>query len=202
MNARSDQQLYIVEADYRCQAQLVGHSGCSYASPPQPAVQALALVRILLNCPQQPLEASDAPWHARRRRRNAHDPPAPRLSRRAASALANIATERASARPTGNGPRPACGLARHVAPPSPLPAAHHPASRDTSQRCRHPHPPPRRRAAGFPERELAGAFAEAKAYTHAGTGAAAAVTVGTPRDLPANQQTNKPADELSIRLAS
>ena len=62
MNARSDQQLYIVEAGYRCQAQLVGHSGCSYASPPQPAVQALALVRILLNCPQQPLEASDAPW--------------------------------------------------------------------------------------------------------------------------------------------
>jgi hypothetical protein len=81
MSGRSDEQLYIVDADYRCQAQLVGHSGCSYASPPQPAVirrvnghgfqtpgqrerrgQALALVRILLNCPTEPLEAEDAPW--------------------------------------------------------------------------------------------------------------------------------------------
>ena len=138
---------------------------------------------------------------ARRRRRNAHDPPAPRLSRRAASALANIATERASARPIGKGPRPACGLARHVAPPSPLPL---PTTRPraTRRNAAGTHPPRRRRAGGFPERELAGAFAEAKAYTHAGTGAAAAVTAGTPRGLPANQQTNKPADELSIRLAS
>ena len=62
MSARNDQQLYIVDADYRCRPELVGHSGCSYASPPQPAVQALALVRILLHCPQEPLEADDASW--------------------------------------------------------------------------------------------------------------------------------------------
>jgi hypothetical protein len=63
MSTRSDQQLYIVDADYRCRPELVGHSGCSYASPPQPAVQALALVRILLSCPQERLKTDDAPWH-------------------------------------------------------------------------------------------------------------------------------------------
>jgi len=62
MTAHSNQQLYIVEADYRCRPELVGHSGCSYASPPQPPGQALALVRLLLNCPAKPLEAKDAPW--------------------------------------------------------------------------------------------------------------------------------------------
>jgi hypothetical protein len=55
-------QLYVVEVDDRCQAQLVGHSGCSYASPPQPAVQALGLVRALLGCPQHALSVHDSPW--------------------------------------------------------------------------------------------------------------------------------------------
>lgn len=36
--------LYIVEVDDQCNPQLTGHTGCSYTSPPQPEVQALALV--------------------------------------------------------------------------------------------------------------------------------------------------------------
>ena len=43
--------LYVVEVDVACVASLVGHTGCTYASPPQPSRQALALVRILLGCP-------------------------------------------------------------------------------------------------------------------------------------------------------
>ena len=62
MGTHTATQLYIVAADYRCERKLVGHSGCSYASPPQPAVQALTLVRMLLTCPQEPLNAADAPW--------------------------------------------------------------------------------------------------------------------------------------------
>jgi hypothetical protein len=55
-------QLYVVEVDDRCDPHLVGHTGCAYASPPQPAVQALALVRTLLGCPQIPLAVHEAPW--------------------------------------------------------------------------------------------------------------------------------------------
>ena len=44
----ADQSLFIVEVDDQCDHRLVGHSGSSYASPPQPEVQALALVRVLL----------------------------------------------------------------------------------------------------------------------------------------------------------
>ena len=55
-------QLYIVELDDQCNPQLTGHTGCSYTSPPQPEVQALALVRALLNCTQGPLALADAPW--------------------------------------------------------------------------------------------------------------------------------------------
>jgi hypothetical protein len=62
VTAISDQQLYIVEVDDRCQPQLAGHSGCSYASPPQPAGQALALVRALLGCPQPELQIRDGSW--------------------------------------------------------------------------------------------------------------------------------------------
>lgn len=59
-----DQQtLYIVEVDDECDAQLVGHTGCSYASPPQPAGQAIALVRTLLGCPQRTLTPEQSPWH-------------------------------------------------------------------------------------------------------------------------------------------
>jgi hypothetical protein len=54
--------LYIVEVDDRCTQQLVGHTGCSYASPPQPATQALALVRVLLGCAANALEADQSPW--------------------------------------------------------------------------------------------------------------------------------------------
>jgi hypothetical protein len=57
-----DSPLYIVEVDDRCNAQLVGHNGCSYASPPQPAAQALALVRALLGCPQNALGVHESPW--------------------------------------------------------------------------------------------------------------------------------------------
>jgi hypothetical protein len=59
----TDETLYIVEVDDDCAASLVGHGGCSYASPPQPPVQALALVRVLLGCPQRELRVNDAPWH-------------------------------------------------------------------------------------------------------------------------------------------
>ena len=64
MTRHTDSGLYIVEVDDHCQAQLVGHSGCSYASPPQPAVQALALVRALLSCPQHDLRVGDSPWRS------------------------------------------------------------------------------------------------------------------------------------------
>jgi hypothetical protein len=64
MTASSNPQLYIVEVDDHCAQQLVGHSGCSYASPPQPAVQALALVRALLACPQRDLHVTDSPWRS------------------------------------------------------------------------------------------------------------------------------------------
>ena len=64
MTRHTDSRLYIVEVDDRCQPQLVGHSGCSYASPPQPAVQALALVRALLGCPQHDLRVGDSPWRS------------------------------------------------------------------------------------------------------------------------------------------
>lgn len=54
--------LYVVEVDDSCEPRLTGHGGCSYASPPQPAVQALALVRLLLGCPQDELRADGGPW--------------------------------------------------------------------------------------------------------------------------------------------
>lgn len=62
MTAATTTQLYVVSADYRCQEHLAGHSGCSYASPPQPAAQALALVRVLLNCTQEQLQVTGTPW--------------------------------------------------------------------------------------------------------------------------------------------
>jgi hypothetical protein len=62
MTVHADSQLFIVEVEDRCQAQLVGHSGCAYASPPQPAAQALALVRALLGCPQNIVQVTDSPW--------------------------------------------------------------------------------------------------------------------------------------------
>lgn len=54
--------LYVVEVDDRRQPDLAGHSGCRYTSPPQPADQALGLVRLLLGCPPAPPELSDGPW--------------------------------------------------------------------------------------------------------------------------------------------
>ena len=62
MTSSTATQLFVVSADYRCQEPLAGHSGCSYASPPQPAAQALALVRVLLSCTQEPLQVTGAPW--------------------------------------------------------------------------------------------------------------------------------------------
>lgn len=60
----ADTDLYIVEVDDQCDHRLVGHTGCAYTSPPQPVVQALALVRALLGCTQRPLAVTDAPWKA------------------------------------------------------------------------------------------------------------------------------------------
>ncbi len=58
------QALYVVEVQDRCLAQLAGHNGCSYASPPQSEQQALTLVRVLLGCPHRPLTLAAAPWQA------------------------------------------------------------------------------------------------------------------------------------------
>ncbi len=58
----TDTPLYVVEVDDQCATELAGHTGCSYASPPQPEVQALSLVRVLLGCPQRPLYVNEAPW--------------------------------------------------------------------------------------------------------------------------------------------
>ncbi len=55
-------ELYVVEVDDRCAKSLIGHTGCTYASPPQPSAQALSLVRILLSCPQRRLLVTDSPW--------------------------------------------------------------------------------------------------------------------------------------------
>jgi len=63
-SAVAERQLYIVEVDDRCDPRLVGHSGSSYASPPQPEVQALALVRMLLGPSSRPLQVSDEPFRA------------------------------------------------------------------------------------------------------------------------------------------
>ncbi len=54
--------LYIVEVDDQCDPRLVGHSGSSYASPPQPEVQALALVRMLLGSSTRALAVAEAPF--------------------------------------------------------------------------------------------------------------------------------------------
>ena len=58
------QDLFIVELNDQCDQRLVGHSGCSYTSPPQPEGQALALVRALLGCTQRRLDVHDTPWTA------------------------------------------------------------------------------------------------------------------------------------------
>jgi hypothetical protein len=54
--------LYVVEVDDECLDQLTGYTGCTYASPPQPAAQALDLVRALLACPHARLRVEDSPW--------------------------------------------------------------------------------------------------------------------------------------------
>lgn len=60
----AERQLYIVEVDDQCDPRLVGHSGSSYASPPQPEVQALALVRMLLGPSSRRLQIQDEPFRA------------------------------------------------------------------------------------------------------------------------------------------
>ena len=58
----AQRQLYIVEVDDQCDPRLVGHSGSSYASPPQPEIQALALVRMLLGSSTRALAVGEAPF--------------------------------------------------------------------------------------------------------------------------------------------
>jgi hypothetical protein len=58
----ADDAQYVVEVEDQCLDGLAGHSGCSYASPPQPAAQALALVRALLSCPQARLSTDQSSW--------------------------------------------------------------------------------------------------------------------------------------------
>ena len=50
---------YVVHVDDAAETRLVGDSGCSYVSPPQPRAQALALVRMLLGCVEP---GGDGPW--------------------------------------------------------------------------------------------------------------------------------------------
>jgi len=54
-------ELYIVEVDDACFAELAGHTGCAYASPPQSETQARGLIRALLGCAPQAM-AGDGPW--------------------------------------------------------------------------------------------------------------------------------------------
>ena len=57
-----ERPLYIVEVDDQCDPRLVGHSGSAYASPPQPEIQALALVRMLLGSSTRALAVTEAPF--------------------------------------------------------------------------------------------------------------------------------------------
>ena len=52
---------YVVHVDDAVETRLVGDSGCSYVSPPQPRAQALALVRMLLGCAEP---AGDGGWRS------------------------------------------------------------------------------------------------------------------------------------------
>ena len=58
----ADPQLFIVEVEDQCDPRLVGHGGSSYASPPQPEIQALALVRVLLGSSTRTLDVSHSPF--------------------------------------------------------------------------------------------------------------------------------------------
>jgi len=49
----SDRGLFVVHVRDRTNSALAGHDGREYASPPQPAADALALVALLLGCPAQ-----------------------------------------------------------------------------------------------------------------------------------------------------
>lgn len=54
--------LCVVTVVDRRSGPLVGHDGCTYVSPAQPAEQALALVRVLLGCPPAAIELDGGPW--------------------------------------------------------------------------------------------------------------------------------------------
>ncbi len=56
------EELFIVEVADVCEPSLVGHTGGAYASPPQPAEQALALIRVLLGSPPVELRIGGGPW--------------------------------------------------------------------------------------------------------------------------------------------
>jgi hypothetical protein len=51
--------LHIVDVRDRVNAELGGHTGCAYTSPPQPREQALVLVAALLGCAVAPPAAHD-----------------------------------------------------------------------------------------------------------------------------------------------
>ena len=93
-------QLYIVEVDDHCNPTLSGHSGCSYTSPPQPEVQALALVRALLELHAGPAHGRRRPMDGADRRRPADHPPARRPARRPAHRALSAARPRSSCRCT------------------------------------------------------------------------------------------------------
>ena len=91
-------QLYVVEINDRCEARLVGHTGCSYASP-TPASRAGARARTIApRLPPVRAARRRQPVAMRNRRRHAHDPPARRPRRRAAPPLTH--TPSPTAHPT------------------------------------------------------------------------------------------------------
>jgi len=51
---------YVVHVVDEVDERLAGHHGCFYTSPPQPADEALELVRALGGCTQR---AGEGPWH-------------------------------------------------------------------------------------------------------------------------------------------
>lgn len=63
MIGEHEQRLYVVEVNDRCLEPLAGHNGCSYASPPQPRAQAIALVQALLGCPFAQMNCNARSWH-------------------------------------------------------------------------------------------------------------------------------------------
>ncbi len=59
----SERGYYVVRVEDHVAQGLSGHEGCRYVSPPQARRHALALVRVLMGCPAQPIDGH-GPWRS------------------------------------------------------------------------------------------------------------------------------------------